>query len=479
LYNTNTYTGATILNGGLTQLLGKATLGDTGSSSSIEISQATLLITNNNATGIYEQQVDNRVSDTAPITMRGGMLEYRARFGTEGTEVFGALTLKEGNSILNVAEPGTGINSSVVTFTSLTQMNRGTLRFLNVDGALGNNVGRVMIGNLNGQPTTTVGDGLINNLIGGWAVFEREFASYTPGTGVGALNGVGYAGYSPNDINSGAATDNIRLSFPGVASTGTIGTNLLTISSTVGLSVGDAVLGTGVPVGATVASIVSGTQFTINQNLSAANPTLNLPQTVTLTNDRTINSLAMVVAGDSTLDLGTKTLTLGSGGLIASQGFDLINPQVTVVTSSTTSNIVDVSSMPQSLVVGSTLLGRTVTAVNGLRVTLDGNANTPTTAPTNRDFVSGLQMPITIQNGDLTAGIGSGAANLYLHALNYLNGNNNVYNRDLIVSARIKDNLDGGAVTLVINGTEGRGTTAGISGLRSNEVLLTGNNTYT
>ncbi|MDI1314046.1 autotransporter-associated beta strand repeat-containing protein, partial [Prosthecobacter sp.] len=475
IYSANTYTGATLLNGGRLQLLGTATLSNT---SSITLSQSTLLLSNNNATSILDALVDDRINDAAPITMRGGMIQYRARFGSEGTEAFGALTLAEGASVIDVAAPGTAINSSTATFTSLTQQagSHGTLRIFNASGIFGNSTARVFFDNINGVSTATVGAGLTNNLIGGWAVVEREFASYSPGTGVGALNSAGYAGYSTNDINSGLATDNIRLAYAAVTSTGVAGKNQLTVATTSGLNVGDAVLGAGIPVGAVVASIIDGTKFTIDQNLGTANPTLTLPQTVTLTGNRTINSLAMVVSGDSTLDLGGFNLNLASGGLIASQGFDLINVTVNVVTSSKTSNTVLLATMPNTLTIGSTILGSTVTAINGLTITLADNASSDIIAPTAVNFVSALNMPIEIKNGNLTAG--SGAADLYLHALGYVNGNGNVYGRNVLVGANIVDNGTG-PVTLVIAGTEGRGVTAGVSGYRTNQVVLSGNNTYT
>ena len=44
---------------------------------------------------------------------------------------------------------------------------------------------------------------------------------------------------------------------------------------------------------------------------------------LTLAGSRTINSLAMVVSGQTSLDLGGGTLNLTSGGLIASQAFNL------------------------------------------------------------------------------------------------------------------------------------------------------------
>ncbi|MDP2323579.1 MAG: autotransporter-associated beta strand repeat-containing protein, partial [Gammaproteobacteria bacterium] len=389
LYSANDYTGKTIINGGRVQLLGEATLSQT---EFIEITQGTLLISNNNATAILNPNIDNRINDAADILMRGGMLQYTARNAMEGFENFGALTLGEGNSAITVNEPGTGVNSSTATFDSLSRLtgSRATLRFFGVDGTFNNSQARVYF---DAAPVLT------RNIIGGWAVFEREFASYSSATGVGALNGVGYAGYAANGLNDGLNTDNIRLTDAVVTSTGTIGTNVLTLASNaiVGLKVGDAILGNGIPTGARITAI-SGNDITLNQTLGAANPNLTLPQQITLTGSRTLNSLALLTSTNTTLNLGGNTLNLESGGLIVSQGFNLAG-SVSVVTSSTTSNIVTVATVPNTLVVGSSFLGSTVASISGLTITLVGNANALTTAPTNRLFLSALEMPINITNG--------------------------------------------------------------------------------
>src|SRR4029078_6195076 len=81
-------------------------------------------------------------------------------------------------------------------------------RFFNVGANIGNTA----------QVLITAEPVLSQNLIGGWAVFEREFASYAPGVGVGALNGAGYAGYAINSINDGLTTDNIRIATLGTTS---------------------------------------------------------------------------------------------------------------------------------------------------------------------------------------------------------------------------------------------------------------------
>jgi len=243
LYSDQTYTGPTLLNGGRTQLLDGGRLSGT---SSIEISNAMLLLGSSNAS-VEPSDFTDRIRDAAPITLRGGILQLRARASLYTTETMGVVTLAGGNSMIDVAEGGTRINQFDATIADLVRASgtRATIRFLNID-SLPNDDARLFITN---APT------LANNIIGGWAVFEREFASYTSAGGVGALNGPGYAGYSPNLLNNGTAADNIR-----IAATGT----------------------------------------------------------TMMSADRAINTLAIVVGGATTLDLGGNILNLGSGGLIAS-----------------------------------------------------------------------------------------------------------------------------------------------------------------
>jgi len=351
LYAPQTYTGPTLYNGGRVVLNDGASLDAT---TSLELSNATLLISaNNNSTD--PTNLTNRINDAATILLRGAMLQFRARAGLITTESLGAVTTAQGNSVIDFAEGGTVLAQSDVTFASFARQagSRATVRFLNID-ATPNDDQRLFVSVLNGTATTSVGAGLTNDLIGGWAVFEREFASYTPGQGVGGLTTVGFAGYSPLTINAGGATDNVRIVLP------------------------------------------------------------NGGLTTTLTGDRTLNSFNMQAptasTADSTLDLGGFTLTLASGGLILS---------------------------PIS-----------------------------TTASSNNMFVV---------NGNLTAGTTAAPADLYLHALSWFNGQaDNTGNADVTMGANIVDNAAGGSVSLVIAANTARGTLAG-----TNELFLTGNNTYT
>lgn len=353
LYSNNTYTGPTLLNGGRTQILDGGSLSGT---SSIEISNATLLIGSSNISVEAANNTD-RINDTASILLNGGLFQFRSRASIYTTETMGAVTVGYASSLVDFAEGGSNVNQADVTWASFAQVagEHGTVRFLNMDGNI-SSLQRLFISNLNGVPTTNIGDGLTNNIIGGWATFEREFATYTPGMGVAGLTNNGYAGYSPFvDPNLGSATDNIRIVLPAAGST------------------------------------------------------------TTLTADRTLYTLNMqtptTFTGNSTLDLGGNTLTLASGGMILSP----------VATTALSNNI-------------------------------------------------------TVQNGNLTAGTPGSPADFYLHALSWFNGQaDNTGNADVTIAANFVDNSPtGGAVTLVIDAENGRGTLGA-----TNDVFITGKNTYT
>ncbi len=342
LYNEQTYSGPSLFNGGRTQFLVEGKLASTAS---ILIDNATLLFSGSNAT-TDAQNITDRLGDTIPLTMRGGSFQFNTSAAYYTTETMGAISLAGGQNVISMSEGGTRVNQWDLTAASFSRVDgsRSTIRFYGIDSDPNDNA-RFFLNSLNGVNTTSIGAGLTNNLIGGWAVFEREFASYTPGQGVGALNTQGYAGYSPNLINDGVATDNIRFTNTG---------------------------------------------------------------TTLLTGNRTINSLAMVVSGATALDLGGNTLTLVSGGVIASNATD----------------------------------------------------NTA----------------MTITNGSLTAGQFNVGGDLYLHTFGYVNGNTDTVNRDVNIDAIITNN-GLGAVAVVINGDDGRGT--GLDGLLNAESTnITGNNTY-
>ena len=329
LYGDNTFTGKALLAGGRTQMVENGRLSGLAS---LEISNGSVLFGANNQGVQAVSSTLDRLKNDAAIVLRGGMLQFRAIAAQTYTETIGAITLQEGASIIDIVEPGTNFNQYDVTAASMarTDGSRATLRFMGIDGAVYQKA-RLFFSS---APTLT------NRLIGGWAVFETEFASYTSGMGVGGLSTAGYAGYDTAIIHNAVTTDNVRI--------GTIGAT-------------------------------------------------------TLSADRDINSLAIVVAGATTLDLGGKLLTLRSGGLIAANATD--------------------------------------------------------------------STAITIQNGTITAGTLNVGGDLYVHALSY-NSGSDIVARDVVISATIANNGTG-PVSLVIDGTDGRG-----SGQGRSKTLISGANTY-
>lgn len=272
LYGEQTYTGPTLLNGGRTQLLIQGRISNT---QSIELANATLLLSGSNGT-TDAMNITDRIGDTIPITMRGGSFQLNTSASYYTTETVGDVTLAGGQNIISMAEGGTRVNQWDLTLTSLTNTagSHSTIRFFGLDADPNDN-SRLFI---------TAAPTLANNLIGGWALFEREFASYSAGQGVGALNTQGYAGYSPNLINDSTPPDNIRIALPAAGST------------------------------------------------------------TLLTSNRTINSLNMQGAASSTansiLDLGGNRLTLVSGGMIVSGSTN--NFAISVINGSLTAGALNV-----------------------------------------------------------------------------------------------------------------------------------------
>jgi autotransporter-associated beta strand protein len=209
LYSPQTYTGTSVINAGTTILRDTATLLNTPS---LELSYAQLTLDN---TGTMD--LADRLSNTAPITMRGATLQLSGRAQTNSSESIGAITLAQSGSTISAVLGGTGINAADLSVASLTRaVGGGTVNFI-VGGQLGNSA-RIYLGGINGTATTSVGAGLTNNIIGGWAIVNgtsaAEFATYAPSVGVGGLGQTGFAQYSTLILSSGAGpNDNIRVNY--------------------------------------------------------------------------------------------------------------------------------------------------------------------------------------------------------------------------------------------------------------------------
>ena len=214
-----TYGGATLINGGgltVQNGLNGLTLQDNGAlpnTSSVTINYSTLNMSNSGGT---LTDSTTRLNPSAPITLNGGQVALFGRANALSSQSIGTVTLNQGQSFLSSAEQSNQsiVGTATLTLASLsrTSGSGATVQFVQDYqnnsaaslGLLGAITGKfIVINNLNGVATTTVGAGLTNNLIGGWATVVNgffntnslEFASYIPTLGVGSLNSAGFAGY--------------------------------------------------------------------------------------------------------------------------------------------------------------------------------------------------------------------------------------------------------------------------------------------
>ena len=208
LTNVNSYTGTTTVTGGTITLADNGALTNT---TAIELNYATITAGNR-----YLYENNDRINDAAPITLRGGMLNFDGRAQSHGSETIGDITVAQGLSFIFPNNGGTGVNSFTLNMGKLLRAagSTATLRFNqgSVIGLLGSNP-RAFFTEINGVTTTNIGDGLNNNIIGPWAIVDRDWATYVPTLGVGTLGSQGFAGYAGSGIlTAPLATDNVRYS---------------------------------------------------------------------------------------------------------------------------------------------------------------------------------------------------------------------------------------------------------------------------
>jgi hypothetical protein len=222
-----------LLNGGGITLKDYGTMSGSGT---ITVNYSNLQIDNSGLTDL-----GNRVSDSAPISLGGGLLTFAGRAQMASSETLGAVTLKESVNNITVTPGGTNVNSAVLTLADLQRDSTkvgsaATVTFNNAAnlGLIGSNP-RVLINSYeNGTRTLT------NNLMGGWAVTNNggtfEFASYVPGMGVGPLNQVGFAGYDATTLPTvSQPTYNVRLA-SGATMSGSLVLNSLNTQGTLGFT---------------------------------------------------------------------------------------------------------------------------------------------------------------------------------------------------------------------------------------------------
>lgn len=159
-----------------------------------------------------------------------------------------------------------------------------------------------------------------NDILGAWATIGSNYAAVdVDGNIVAYTGGTDLAG--PTPVIASDATANLIISDTStVALTGgatTTGSALVTVDDTSNLVEGAYITGTGIPYGATVLTVDSGTQITISANASADGSGLSFTgaNTVTIGSSLTeLNTLQYTSNGNRLIDLGGNTLRLGAEG---------------------------------------------------------------------------------------------------------------------------------------------------------------------
>ncbi|HEY4308880.1 MAG TPA: autotransporter-associated beta strand repeat-containing protein [Pirellulales bacterium] len=182
LTNANIYLGTTSITGGTLSLAG------TGSILNSIVSTTTngSLLLDNSSTAVA-----NRISDTSPFTMNGGSIQLVGNSSTPVNELVGALNISGPNSI-SVTQPGSA--AAQLSFAGLTRNGYATVSVVgpgvSFSGLANGSTGIV-------APYVTAGNE--------WASIGND-GRITP-----------YTAYASN-INTGAATDNVKLSGAGTTS---------------------------------------------------------------------------------------------------------------------------------------------------------------------------------------------------------------------------------------------------------------------
>ena len=281
LNGSNTYSGATAINGGKLVLSGPngALLGTGGITLT---GGSTLRIENAAATNNV-----NRLADSGTVTLNGGVLDFFHSAGTTNfSETAGALSVSQGSNDLVTAQADVGYTSAV-SFASLTRTGNGTIGF----------VGAGLGADPRNQVLFTAAPPLVNGIIGPWAIVNgTDLATY------GTYGVVAYAGgYSdiaargPDSVVPNDATANARINTNGVS-----GAITLTTSP-------------------------SNSVYTLSQNTAT-------PAVVTTTNTLLMASGILIGAGKEDLTIGAsegdgQLAPLPSGGNLL-----LVNNSATVLT---------------------------------------------------------------------------------------------------------------------------------------------------
>ena len=367
----------------------------------------TLRILGNSSASVTTNQTFANVA----VTAGGGTLLVSQNGGQGATVTLGSLTATAAGGALNLNESGSGIS-----ITSTTNRTVGTN---NTDNTYG---GRITFTDSTGATNWTTSTGSGNYVLSG-------FSSYTPLVGSGGNNSLNYLGTDSQTVTANETVNSVKLTttqngqmldlggmvlklnnggllFTGAnnytVGNGTLASNLATNSDLILQDYGSGTL--------TINGVIS--NGIGNSTLTKAGPgVLVLAGPNTYTGVTYLNGGTTFISQDQNFGGGNGTITVAAGGSILS------SPSVNLAS----------ATLPVGFGPGSVFLGRTVTAVNGVVVTLNGNAlvavggsatSEPWATATNLNFNGGT----VAANGSFT-----------LNETSTVGGNTSTANRNVVI----------------------------------------------
>jgi len=222
------FTGPAVFNGGVTIL---HSLGALSGAESLEIAYGTLTLDNggtatSNTVGM--NYLGDRVRDAAPVSLRAGTFNVWGRANVAAVENIGAVSAVAGFNVFNVNHGGNGaVFSQDLRMASLSRpAGSAATLIIQSNGTLGG----TGVGDARALATTFDVGGLVNNIVGGWAINGADFLTYNAARGFFALGAHGTAYTSTSMLSGSNPTANVRLTSTSTVAAGTTVLNALSLA---------------------------------------------------------------------------------------------------------------------------------------------------------------------------------------------------------------------------------------------------------
>ena len=441
LTSPSTYTGATIVRGGVLQLRDEASILNT---SGVSINFGELRWDNS---GLSAAANPVRIAATTDISLNGGLLNISGGGGVDTNVSLGKLTAASG-SVQFFTQPFINEGSSNLITVANFVREDASRAVVNFHGYVGNGVNnstgvntmgspgltsssRIFLQNINGVPFTQAN--LVNGIIGGWAVADAAtFATYSDAYGLVQMGQTYYGVVAPDftgtDITASVAGGNYNDVTASRTLTGAISANswrlMPTATQTITFNGANVTLGTGIISNATQTINLQATDATSSLTTSGTDLYVYLNGTTMNFNVKLTGTFNLIRSGGGTMGLGSAssapsdndfqgtsyfmqgTTNLNGaagrvvipGDIVISGGSSATNTVLTMVTNS--GQIAAASTV--TINGGGTLTLTGTNTLNALRFNNDGAMATPT-ATTGTLLVLSSDTPIVAVNQSLVS----------------------------------------------------------------------------